>query len=70
MYWCKVGDCLWSSGLQESDEIAGYLATWHVYEEHRDVWAGQFGDRPPRDPDPAFAQAAGRVGLAHACDSC
>jgi hypothetical protein len=26
--------------------------TWHVYEDHRDIWLEQVGDRPPRDPDP------------------
>jgi hypothetical protein len=26
--------------------------TWHVYEEHRDVWNTVIGHQPPTDPRP------------------
>jgi hypothetical protein len=45
--------CEWTSGLQMNKQIAGSLSSWHVYEEHREVWISVIGsDRPPRDPDP------------------
>jgi hypothetical protein len=28
------------------------MATWHVYEDHLDIWLALIGDRPPLDPDP------------------
>lgn len=37
---------------------AGCAATWHVYEEHRDVWIEMFGDRPPNDRDPRLDSVA------------
>lgn len=38
------------------EDIAGCLATWHVYENHPDVWRSVIGDRPPVDPDPRDQQ--------------
>jgi hypothetical protein len=48
---CKVKDCRWDTQFL-NPHIAGCLATWHVYEEHPDVWREVCGDRPPNDPDP------------------
>ncbi len=44
--------CGWQSGPQPSRDIAGYLSTWHVYEQHPEVWRVIAGDRMPADPDP------------------
>lgn len=48
---CLVPSCKWATEIP-SRHIAGCLATWHVYEEHREQWIRTFGDRPPTDPDP------------------
>jgi hypothetical protein len=47
---CRVLGCGWRSD-EPKEYISGCLATWHVYEEHPDIWKGVFGDRPPIDPD-------------------
>jgi hypothetical protein len=47
---CLVPNCSWTTG-EPKKYISGCLATWHVYEEHPDVWYKQFGNRPPNDPD-------------------
>lgn len=49
---CDVTGCGWISGSQPNATVAGCMATWHVYEEHRDVWVTLAGDRLPADPDP------------------
>jgi hypothetical protein len=49
---CRIGDCEWVSGLCPSQDIAGFLSSWHVFEEHRGIWNKAIGDRLPRDPDP------------------
>jgi hypothetical protein len=48
---CKLGECKWTAE-NPVEGIVGCLATWHVYEDHRDVWLAVAGNRPPRDPDP------------------
>lgn len=42
----------WRSGKQPTRDIAGCLATWHVYEAHPEEWKRIAGDRHPVDPDP------------------
>jgi hypothetical protein len=49
---CNVADCKWTSGEQPNHAISGCLASWHVYEEHPEIWKRVIGDRPPNDPDP------------------
>lgn len=49
--YCRVTGCKWITP-ELNKEIAGCLATWHVYENHKDVWFNLFGERPPLDPDP------------------
>jgi hypothetical protein len=44
-------DCGWQTA-EPVPHIAGCLATWHVYEKHRDAWIRLMGDREPVDPDP------------------
>lgn len=52
---CRLGKCEWESeGPVEG--IVGCLATWHVYEDHPEIWAAFAGDRPPTDPDPRTEQ--------------
>jgi hypothetical protein len=41
--------CEWQS--TEIPPLDMSEATWHVYEEHRELWNEVFGDRPPHDPD-------------------
>lgn len=49
---CKaVPGCGWTAEAPVKD-IVGCAATWHVYEEHPEVWQKVAGDRPPVDPDP------------------
>jgi hypothetical protein len=43
--------CDWATAEPEL-AVSQCLATWHVYEEHPEIWQRIFGDRPPRDPDP------------------
>jgi hypothetical protein len=50
-----VPDCPWKTGETIRD-IAGYMATWHVYEKHPDLWRDAAGDRPPLDPDPRIPE--------------
>jgi hypothetical protein len=52
---CMLGDCGWESE-GEVEGIVGCAATWHVYEDHRDVWLAVCGPFPPRDPDPRTEQ--------------
>lgn len=52
---CLVDGCVWMSA-ETREDIAGCLATWHVYENHPDVWRSVIGDRPPVDPDPRDQQ--------------
>jgi len=47
---CEI--CRWTSRDWPTRHQAGCEVTWHVYEEHRDVWRNMFGDGKPRDPDP------------------
>jgi hypothetical protein len=49
--YCRLPDCGWKTGEPVQD-IAGCLASWHVYEEHPEEWLRVFGIRPPLDPDP------------------
>jgi hypothetical protein len=44
--------CSWRSREWPTRDQAGFEATWHVYEKHREHWRALFGDRPPTDPDP------------------
>lgn len=53
---CKVPLCDWISEDVYNRDIAGCLATWHVYEKHPDVWRQVIGDRPPVDPDPRTSE--------------
>jgi hypothetical protein len=48
---CTIKGCKWYT-IEPNRHYSGCLASWHVYEEHPDVWRGLFGDRPPNDPDP------------------
>jgi hypothetical protein len=49
---CKVPGC-GATALVSEELTAQWLANWHVYEEHREIWIAVIGeDRPPRDPDP------------------
>ena len=48
---CLVTGCRWVVEGPLKD-IVGCAASWHVYEEHPEVWLGMFGERPPVDPDP------------------
>lgn len=50
-HYCQVSGCNWITEIYEED-ITGCLATWHVFEEHPEVWKEIIGDRPPIDPDP------------------
>ena len=43
--------CDWETG-EPQRHVAGCMATWHVYEQHPDIWRQVAGDRPPADPDP------------------
>ena len=49
----RVGcnECGWETS-EPTRDIAGCLASWHIFETHPDVWARLFGPEPPRDPDP------------------
>ena len=47
----SCGHCEWQT-MEPEYRVSGCLATWHVYENHPDVWRRIMGDRPPRDPDP------------------
>jgi hypothetical protein len=48
---CMLGSCGWASP-DEPDQFSGCRATWHIFEDHPDVWLRTFGDRKPVDPDP------------------
>jgi hypothetical protein len=48
---CRVSGCTWTAAHPVKD-VVGYLSTWHVYEDHPDVWRSVAGNRPPIDPDP------------------
>lgn len=52
--------CDWETGEPER-HVAGCLATWHVYEEHRPVWALIFGDSAPTDPDPRIPAVRAQI---------
>ena len=58
--YCKVPGCVWATG-EPVEVISGCLATWHVYEQHRDVWKNVMGDRPPSDPDPRTPEGQGKI---------
>jgi hypothetical protein len=60
--YCKVPECGWFTE-EPVEAIAGCLATWHVYEKHRDVWDKVLGDRPPRDPDPRTPEGMKLIAL-------
>ena len=48
---CRQPGCEWH--IAELEEfVSQCMATWHVYEDHPDIWQALIGDRPPRDPDP------------------
>jgi hypothetical protein len=46
--------CPWES-IEPAQEIAQCMGSWHVYEEHPDIWRHVVGDRPPHDLDPRTA---------------
>ncbi|HEV2175235.1 MAG TPA: hypothetical protein VGR71_16800 [Nitrospira sp.] len=48
---CQVTECSWTAEDPIQD-LAGCLATWHIFEEHPDVWTEIFGSGRPLDPDP------------------
>jgi hypothetical protein len=52
---CLLENCGWTTS-EPFHDIAGCFATWHVYEEHPDVWRTQFGSRLPEDPDPRIPE--------------
>ena len=57
---CNQPHCDWRTA--EPDRlISGCLATWHVYEEHPDVWRRVIGDRPPLDPDPRIPAVRAQI---------
>jgi hypothetical protein len=63
---CMLDNCKWETeGLVEG--IVGCAATWHVFEDHRDVWLAVCGPLPPQDPDPRTEEGRreilGRSGL-------
>lgn len=60
---CRVPGCGWETSEPIRD-IAGCLATWHVYEQHPDVWKDVAGDRPPRDPDPRSPEVRAAMEIA------
>jgi hypothetical protein len=62
--YCKVPDCGFATG-EPIPDIAGCLMTWHVYEEHPDIWRRIAGDRPPADPDPRVPLTRMIMALAH-----
>jgi hypothetical protein len=51
VYECKQPGCKWRTAEPE-EFVSQCLATWHVFEDHPDIWLAVIGDRPPRDPDP------------------
>lgn len=51
-YVCKVGSCIWAADEDLPIHVSGCLTTWHVYEDHPEIWLEQIGNRPPNDPDP------------------
>ena len=53
--YCRQPGCDWVTGETVRD-IAGCLTTWHVYEDHPDIWHRLFGGRPPADPDPRIPE--------------
>jgi hypothetical protein len=48
---CVLHDCSWITE-QPTRDLAMSLLTWHVYEDHRDVWEWALGNEPPAVPDP------------------
>jgi hypothetical protein len=48
---CLVPECGWSAA-EACRDMAGCLATWHVYEKHPEIWRDLAGNRVPADPDP------------------
>ncbi len=52
--------CPWQSREWPTRDQAGCEATWHVYEDHPEVWRSMFGDNPPRDPHPRKGIENGR----------
>jgi hypothetical protein len=48
---CLQPGCKWQTGEPE-EFVSQCLASWHVYEDHPDIWLALIGDRPPQDPDP------------------
>jgi hypothetical protein len=50
---CYIPACGWKSREWPTHHLAGCEGSWHVYEEHREIWVLIIGyDRPPMDPDP------------------
>jgi hypothetical protein len=60
--YCNVPGCEWFTD-EPVEAIARCLATWHVYEDHRDVWNKVIGDRLPRDPDPRTPEGMQTIAL-------
>lgn len=53
---CNV--CGWVSKNWPTEDQAGNESTWHVYEEHPEVWRGIFLNSTPTDPDPRREERA------------
>ena len=44
--------CRWEEAWPTYHQ-AGCASTWHVYENHPEIWVALFGNNhPPSDPDP------------------
>lgn len=48
---CVLQDCDWITG-QPTLPLALYLRTWHIHDDHPDVWEWLCGANPPGVPDP------------------
>lgn len=52
--------CGWETAEPERT-VTGFLASWHVYEKHPELWRAVIGDRPPLDPDPRDPAVRARI---------
>jgi hypothetical protein len=61
IYQCLVEGCKWQD-YNRLALVSKCLATWHVYEEHPEIWEKVVkSNRPPRDPDPRTEEGLAEI---------
>ena len=48
--------------IEDTSDLVGCRLTWHVFEQHRDIWKTIFkDDHHPLDPDPRTKRGRQRI---------